>query len=257
MRLAPLAEVAAHHRGADPLVPRGEEQRRRAAVREPDHPDAVGVDQRMLLEHVEARGRDPRGSARAGWRRRRPRARGRGRSRTCRAGSSRRVRRSSAGRARARRSRARRAGARSRRCARRSRRGSSRRRDRRPPPCRGRDRAARAPPGRAACGRAARAGTPGTDIVASVSNTIDSRRYEPQSTISRTSRSSGTALGHRPEQRVEARPAPVAPRGDRARIVDRARIARDEQRRGAASSRPTVRSCAPVRSRGGDGTVRT
>ena len=65
------------------------------------------------------------------------------------------------------------------------------------------------------------------------------------------------AVGHRTEQRVEPRAAPLAPRGDRRRIVDRARIARDEPRRGAASSRPTARSCAPVRSRGGDGTVRT
>jgi hypothetical protein len=59
MRLAPLAEIATHHGGAYALVPRGQEERRRPTVREADHPDAVGVDQRMLLEDVEGAGEIP------------------------------------------------------------------------------------------------------------------------------------------------------------------------------------------------------
>ena len=148
------------------------------------------------------------------------------------------------------------ADARSRRCARRSRRGSSRRRGRTPRTCRDRVRAARAPPGPArsrSCGTSRNAGT---DMVASLSNTIESRRVRAAVDGLAHLEIERHPLGHRAEQRVEPRPAPLAPRRDRARIVDRARIARDELRRGAASSTPTARSCAPVRSRGGDGTVR-
>ena len=53
MGLAPLAEVATHDGGAHPVVPCGQEEGRGAAIREADHADAMRVDEGMLLEHVE------------------------------------------------------------------------------------------------------------------------------------------------------------------------------------------------------------
>ena len=83
----------------------------------------------------------------------------------------------------------------------------------------------------------------GTDIVASVSNTTRSRRYEPQSTVSVVSRSSGTGSGAGPsigEQPLAHRAAPrLELRGE---IVERARVGVD---RGLVSQ-PPVRPVGEV-----------
>ena len=163
----------------------------------------LGVDERVLLEHVERAREVPEVLRRAGWRRRRSRARGSTSHRYLSGGFQ------SAPFAEAAQvgrehdvAAHRRAGARSRRGAPRSRRGSRRRRARRPRPCRDRARAPRGPP---APGRVRSWGTSrnaGTVIVGSLSKTIDSRRY-------------GAAVDASRAPRGRAAPGPEARRAGR------------------------------------------
>ena len=59
MGLGPRRQVAADHRGRDPLVERGQEQRARPAVGQADRTDPLRVDERVRLEHVERAGQVP------------------------------------------------------------------------------------------------------------------------------------------------------------------------------------------------------
>ena len=254
VRLAPFAEVAAHHRGADPVVPRGEEQRRRAAVGEPDHPDAIGVDQRVLLQHVEAAGEVPevlRERVGAGGDRVHevevapvlvgrqpigpfPEVAEVGRQHHVpELGEAMRVVAAVCSIA-----------------------ASRRRRGRTPRTCPDRDRVARGRPAPVRCGRSARGGT-----------------RAPTSWPRCRTRSSDACTSHARRTRApRGRAAPrsgIGPSKCRSRARQRSRHAgiacgsstghgrARRAARGAASSRPTARSCAPVRSRRGDGTVRT